>query len=288
MKVLRADSAGFCMGVSLALRRLDNAIAEHAAVPSGRLAMLGPVIHNPLVMDKYAARGVLCLHDAADARPGDKVLIRAHGISCQAEAALARNGARIIDATCPKVKQAQLAIAEQRRSGGGTLLLFGEADHPEVRGLISYAENDALVFGSEKELAALRLKPDRAYYLAAQTTQDMQEFSRMARLLVRRLGNNLPVLYTICDSTRKRQNETIALAKQVDVMVVVGGANSGNTRRLTEVAAGQGMEAMLVEKAQDINPSRLVGKRVVGLTAGASTPREHIDEVQAALEKLPD
>ena len=287
MKVLRAESAGYCMGVSLALRRLDDAIVEHAARPAGRLATLGPIIHNPLVTDKYAARGVICLSDAADAQADDRVIIRAHGISREAAHVLAKIGAQVIDATCPKVKLAQMAIAEQRRIGGGTLLLFGEADHPEVRGLISYAANDALVFGNSEELAALPLNPDGNYYLAAQTTQDNLAFSHVALLLTKHFGHELPVLHTICNATRKRQDETIALARQVDIMVVVGGANSGNTRRLAEVAASQGIAAMLVEKPQDVNLAELAGKCIVGLTAGASTPVEHIDEVQAMLEKLP-
>ena len=144
MDVIRAKTAGFCMGVSLALQKLDTALDEAAAVegPQGRIRTLGPIIHNPQVLAHYEAKGVLCVRDAAELRPGDRVIIRAHGIPRQVEERVRAGGALVVDATCPKVKKAQLAIARATRQGA-TLLLFGEADHPEVRGLVYYAHGPA-------------------------------------------------------------------------------------------------------------------------------------------------
>lgn len=288
MNVIRARTAGFCMGVSLALRRLDKALAvwQVEQGSKGRLLTLGPVIHNPRVMEEYAAKGVLCINDPADARAGDRVLIRAHGVSRKVEAELARTGAVVIDATCPKVKKAQIAIAAEWQDRGGILLLFGEADHPEVRGLVSYAGGVSLIFGTEEEAETLPLNPADTYFLAAQTTQDQEAFSRVRERLSARLGHDLPVLCTICDATRKRQEEAIRLARNVDGMVIVGGCNSGNTRRLAEVAANQGVLAVHVECAETLPLDQIRLWKTAGLTAGASTPAAHIDAVQKILAAL--
>ena len=154
--VLRAKTAGFCMGVGLALRKLDQAIEEHKARSSGRLVMLGPIIHNPQVMDTYMRQGVILAHSLDAVQPGDTVIIRAHGIPRKDEARLLGLGAHVLDATCPKVKQAQLAIDEATRRGT-SLYLFGEAEHPEVQGLVSYANGPCLVFGSLKAVSYTHL-----------------------------------------------------------------------------------------------------------------------------------
>ena len=290
MIIQRARTAGFCMGVSLALRRLDGAIAAfHAAsaAPSGtRLATLGPVIHNPRVIAAYERQGVVCLSEASEARPGDMVLIRAHGVPREVEKELLDRGATVIDATCPKVKKAQLAIAAERSLHGGTLLLYGEADHPEVKGLVSYADNEARVFADSAGFEAVVLDPDGEYFLAAQTTQDILGFEDVCARAAKRLGHDVPMLHTICDATRKRQAEMLDIARQADVVVVVGGSNSGNTRRLAEVAESQGTRALRIEDAAELAPSQFAGVEIVGLTAGASTPSAHIDAVAAWLGSL--
>jgi 4-hydroxy-3-methylbut-2-enyl diphosphate reductase len=284
MRVIRARTAGFCMGVSLALRRLDQEAAAFRKERRHRLFSFGPIIHNPLVIRAYADLGVEVVEEADSVRPGDRVVIRAHGIPRFLEEDLAARGAVLADATCPKVKKAQLAVAGQS-AAGRVLLLFGEEDHPEVRGLLSYA-GESRVFSRPDEAAGLPLRPGVSYALAAQTTQDLSRFEESARLLSERLGPKLAVLNTICDATRRRQRETVLLAKRVDIVIVVGGRNSGNTRRLAEEARAQGTEAIHVERAADLLPDGLRGRRVAGLTAGASTPESQIDEVQRFLETL--
>jgi 4-hydroxy-3-methylbut-2-enyl diphosphate reductase len=284
MRVIRARTAGFCLGVSLALRCLDREVAAFRAQGTYRLFSLGPIIHNPAVIRRYADLGVEITEDADSVRPGDRVVIRAHGIPRLLEEDLASRGAVLIDATCPKVKKAQLAIAGQS-AAGRVLLLFGEEEHPEVRGLLSYA-GESLVFSHPEEVAALPLREGIPYFLAAQTTQEQSRFADSARLLSGRLGPRLTVLCTICDATRRRQRETLLLAKRVDIVIVVGGWNSGNTRRLAEEARTQGADAVHVEQAADLPLDRLRGRSVVGLTAGASTPESQIDEVRKFLETL--
>ena len=282
MDIIRAKTAGFCMGVSLALRKLDQALAQNSG---NRVVTLGPIIHNPQVIADYARRGVVEINDPAGVRRGDRVLIRAHGIPKQMEEALVQAGVEIMDATCPKVKKAQENIAEMC-STGLTLILFGEAEHPEVRGLLSYSNPGSLLFSSLQELEALPLDQETGYFLAAQTTQDQDFFLQAAELLKARLHKPLLVLNTICDATRKRLNEAGALAEKVEAMVVVGGLSSGNTRRLAAAAEERGIKAYHVEVPEMLPLGVLRGLSSIGLIAGSSTPKTIIDAVKKLLDTL--
>ncbi len=284
MDVIRAKRAGFCMGVALALHKLDSMVA---ARQGEQVATLGDIIHNPQVLDDYARKGVRRLGAASEAQADMAVLIRAHGITRSMEEELRGRCARVEDATCPRVKKAQLAIAEAT-AAGRELLLYGEADHPEVRGLISYAAGQSRIFSSQAELDALLERvpfEGRPVVLAAQTTQDRLIFDEMRARLSERFGEALIVLDTICDATRQRQEEAVELAGKVQAMVVVGGKTSGNTRRLAELARTRGVPTVLVETADELDPAFFRGVQTVGLTAGASTPGYIIDEVEARLKE---
>lgn len=287
MEVKRADTAGFCMGVSLALHKLDMSLDANGSGGSAprRICTFGPIIHNPQVLAGYEEKGVVCLKSVEDARAGDTVLIRAHGVPMQAEKALRESGAEIIDATCPRVKKAQLAIASST-GAGSSLLLFGDADHPEVRGLISYAAGESLVFASLEELTALKPDPAKNWVLASQTTQDASEFARIREYLGERLPR-LEVLATICDATGERQAEARSIASGVEAMVIVGGHQSGNTKRLAALSAECGIATYHVESASELEAGAFAGVRTVGLTAGASTPKHLIDEAEEWLKRLP-
>lgn len=287
MKLLRAQSAGFCMGVDLALRKLASLIAHpDEKSPAGKVILtFGPIIHNPQVLEEYAAKGVRVVEDPAAIPAGATVVIRAHGIPEPVRQAIKSQGAAIVDATCPKVKKAQTLICAQARLGK-VLLLFGEEDHPEVKGLLSYATAGAHVFDSMDELERLDLPHGPTYFLAAQTTQDEQEFLRIRDYLQNRFGGGLTVLSTICNATMNRQQEAMDMAALVDFMVVVGGRDSGNTRRLAQVARAAGTDCVHVETADELTPEMVAGKGTIGLTAGASTPKTIIDRVQKVLESF--
>lgn len=290
MKVLRAKTAGFCFGVSYALKKLDEQVLrfqEYASTSDcGRLVTLGPIIHNPLVMATYAEQGVVCLDDYRQVRAGDRVVIRAHGIPQEIEKAVLQSGAVVVDATCPKVKKAQLSIA-QEVAKGKKLLLLGEKDHPEVQGLLSYADVGAFVFSTQEELEKYPLAPETTYFLAAQTTQELEGYYEAARFLEEKRGEPLTVLETICNATKERQQSVIELCSQVESMIVVGGLNSGNTRRLADVARLHGIPAQHVETVEGLDLQALQGLSAVGLTAGASTPDKYIDEMESFLKQLP-
>lgn len=286
MKVLRASKAGFCMGVDLALKKLEKALEEYQSPENAcdRICTLGPIIHNPQVLASFQARGAHCLNDPEEISHSDCVLIRAHGIPRDMEAKLRSCCAKVVDATCPKVKNAQMAIGKAT-GNGASLLLFGESAHPEVAGLVSYANYGARVFESLEELETALPDPDKPYVLASQTTQDREIFCNIATKLAKRL-QKLEVLSTICDATRERQQEALELARRVDVMVIAGGRNSGNTRRLASIARQAGIEAWHVETAAELDRRNFEKKSLAGLTAGASTPKSLIDEVEEWLLQI--
>ena len=288
MEVRRAATAGFCMGVSLALHKLDTAIRKNGmdGAPVSRICTCGPIIHNPQVLGSYAAKGVACLKSPSEASCGDTVVIRAHGITTDEEATLHACGATVIDATCPRVKSAQVSIRKAIEEGGCEgLLLFGDADHPEVRGLISYCPAPSRVFASAAEILDDMPDAKKKWVLASQTTQDATIFRNIRRALEEHCPD-ITVLSTICDATGERQAEARRIATDVDAMVVVGGRSSGNTRRLAELAAEAGIPTYHVEVIEELSPNALQGLRSVGLTAGASTPKALIDGAEEWLRAL--
>ncbi|WP_457571036.1 4-hydroxy-3-methylbut-2-enyl diphosphate reductase [Desulfovulcanus sp.] len=281
-KIILAQTAGFCMGVSLALRKLDEALEKHRGQ---NIYTLGPIIHNPQVLGKYASLGVNIIEDIDQPQPQDVVIIRAHGIPLETENILRKRQVQIIDATCPKVKRAQLLI--QKHSSASThLLLYGEPDHPEVRGLLSYARGKTYVFDNLENLQKLNLDPNEHYFLAAQTTQDRKQFYAIKQFVQKKIDPRLDVLDTICDATKNRQEEAVQIARQVDFMIVVGGKNSGNTRRLAKVAQDQGTTCVHIETKEELPFPELAKHSKIGLTAGASTPDFIIQEVYNVLKNL--
>ncbi len=282
MRVVRADTAGFCMGVDMALNKLDSLIERG---DGDGIFILGPIIHNPQVLEEYAGKGVVTVQTPDEIPSGASAVIRAHGVPRNVENQLRERGVQITDATCPKVKKAQLLIQKQTRQGR-TLLLYGEGNHPEVKGLLSYAESGAFLFDKREMLDDMPLSQQELYCLAAQTTQDRESFAAIARELGGRKDLNMAVLHTICDATKQRQEEAVRIAREVEFMVVVGGFISGNTRRLVQVAQDQDTPCLHVETMQELPLEELKRFSAIGLTAGASTPKKIIDEVSEALVAL--
>lgn len=290
MEIVRGEKAGFCMGVALALKKLDKAVATYGAcgnsapafaMPGQGVCTLGAIIHNPQVLEEYAAKGVGIIKTPEEAE-GRVVLIRAHGIPVGEEVRLRASAAKVLDATCPRVKKAQLAI-RSATANGEPLLLYGEEKHPEVAGLVSYAQGPVRIFSTKEALADFAYTGLLPLVLAAQTTQSLILFEEICKALGKRLGNSLHILHTICPATEERQAETLAIARNVDAMVVAGGRESGNTRRLVELAASCGVPAYLVETEAEVSKEKFCVFTRIGLTAGASTPKRVIDSVEHAL-----
>lgn len=248
MEFIIAETAGFCMGVDMALHKLDNAVTS---LPHGAdIYTLGPIIHNPQVLARYQSHGVRQTDGSQALKAGDVVVIRAHGIPRDIQMNLEKQDVTIVDATCPKVKKAQILIQRQADLNKH-LLLFGERDHPEVQGLVSYAP-EYTIFESLEELQSKAIDPARTYFLAAQTTQDRESFNAIREYLHSRIAPDMSILDTICMATKDRQEEVRVLSRRVEGMVIVGGKNSGNTRRLAQIAQEAGIFAVHVETADEL------------------------------------
>lgn len=276
MRVEVARYAGICYGVERALK-----LAEEAAQSGGAVHTLGPLIHNPQAVAALRDRGVEVASTLEDA-PEGTLVIRSHGVDpAIIEDARAR-GLNVVDATCPHVSKAHEA-AEELKRGGYTVVIVGEADHPEVEGIMAHAGGEALVVSSAAELPAKL--PSRRVGVVVQTTQSIDRLTEVVQAITPR-ASELRVFNTICSATGKRQQSAQELAENVDVVIVVGGHNSGNTTRLVEICQAVNGRVYHVETAEDLDSAWFVGAESVGVTAGASTPDEQMQGVMRAIEAM--
>jgi 4-hydroxy-3-methylbut-2-enyl diphosphate reductase len=275
VKVVLARTAGFCIGVKRALELVLKAINENHA----KIYTYGPLIHNPQVLDLLRERGIKVLQVGEDVPPG-LVVIRAHGIPPQERSLLEGGGGPIIDATCPRVAKVQAIIRRWAARGYATLIV-GDADHPEVRGLLGYTEGRGYVVSTSQDAAAL---PDlKDLIVVAQTTQSESHFEARVRDITARFPQ-AQIFNTICDATASRQAEVQELARQAEALVVVGGRNSGNTQRLVEISQATGIPTYQVETEQELDLVEMSRYQTVGVTAGASTPHWLISNVVNTLK----
>lgn len=278
MKIIIAKTAGFCMGV----RRAVDIALDAANKQNGPIFTYGPLIHNPQVLDLLAEKGISVLGAIPEKGVGT-VIVRAHGVPPSEKDALRKAGFTVINATCPRVIKVQTIIGKHAQSGYTTIII-GDADHPEVIGLLGYAGSRGHVVGTMAALTALP-RFDNAL-IVAQTTQNTTFFQSVKDWATRE-HPHYKVYDTICDSTQKRQDEIVALARNADAVVVVGGRDSGNTRRLVELARQTGVSAYHVETEADLDKKALGDAETIAVTAGASTPNWITKGVFRALETLP-
>ncbi len=285
-KVIRARVYGYCMGVR---RAVETAVAEARAGSSGGVFTMGPLIHNPQALDSLRSLGVGVLDERnLPARlDGSTVVIRAHGVPPSLVATLAERGARVVDATCPRVRLSQRRAASFSEQGY-TVFLAGEREHGEVVGVAAYAADCVVVATSdEARTAAERLAAidgEARTALIGQTTLTAEEYAAIAREIERHFPT-LEIIDSICPATVDRQKSLDELCEQTDAVVVVGGRSSANTRRLYSAAVERGKPAWHVESPDELS-AELADYAVVGLTAGASTPDDVIDAVEARILSL--
>jgi len=277
MKVILAKKAGFCMGV----RRAVETVLDTLRRDSGEIATFGPLIHNPQVLELLSRRGVKVLKTIPE-RPSGTIIIRAHGVPPAQKARLQSQDAQVVDATCPRVIKVQAIIKKYKGQGYATVII-GDKNHAEVEGLMGYAEPDGIVVSNEADVVALALSGP--YIIVSQTTQDEAGFNRLTGLITERFPGG-KVFNTICDSTHKRQEEVQRLCDRVQAIVVVGGRNSANTKRLGEIAASKGRPVFLVETEEELDFEALGKFDTVGVTAGASTPTWLINQVVTSLQAV--
>lgn len=276
MQVILAKFAGACYGVQRALDMVDGLVAGGRSVST-----IGPLIHNPQVVAKLEEAGVHVATSPEDIEEGTAV-IRSHGVAPQVKAALVARGLEVADATCPHVARAQAAAAELAQAGC-RVLVVGEAGHPEVEGLVACAKDS----GAAADVVLFPEDIPQGLYdpvgVVVQTTQTRDNLDALVCAL-RAQGLAPQVKDTICSATRKRQKTAFDLASKVDAMVVIGGRNSSNTTRLSEICAHACSKTFHVESPSEVSGLDLQGCAVIGVTAGASTPEDQIEEAVRLLE----
>jgi len=285
MNIKLATTAGFCFGVKRAVNLALKAVEDYA---DRHIYTLGPIIHNPQVVENLKQKGIQPLSSPREIDDGI-IIIRSHGVTRQELALLQGNPAiTVIDATCPFVKRAQEIVARMKEEKY-QVIIVGEEDHPEVTGLISYGNPaDTLAISGPEEIPAGIVKPgksSRKIALLAQTTQSYENFSRVAERLLPRKGETR-CFNTICHATSDRQQESLAIAAESDCMIIIGGYSSANTTRLYQLCQSIQPCSYHVEIPDHLRKEWFTGIQTVGITAGASTPKWLIDEVITTIDKL--
>lgn len=269
-----ASEAGACYGVERALRMVEDA-AKTSTVP---VHTLGPLIHNPRVVDDLAAKGVTVVASPEESA-GDTLLLRTHGVTPEEERRARELCHDVLDATCPFVKKVHLAASRLYREGY-QVVVVGEAGHPEVEATLPHAPG-AVVVGDVPK--AEELPFCKKIGVVVQTTQSRSNLQHVVSALLDR-AEEVRVVNTICDATSGHQGACAELAARADVMIVIGGRISANTKRLAEIAAELCPRTYHIEGADELDPSWLAGAGLIGITAGASTPASQIDAVRRAIE----
>lgn len=248
---------------------------------AGPIFSLGPLIHNPQVVTSLAKMGIREISDIKEIDEGTLV-IRSHGVGPALLDAARKRGLHIVDATCPFVRRAQV-LARDLTDKGYQVVVVGDRDHPEVQGIVGWTNAKALVVESPEEAALF--KKERLIGVVAQTTQPLENFEAVVRV-IDKTGVEVKACNTICNATAERQQAALDLARQVDVMIVVGGANSANTRKLAGICRRSGTTTYHIETAGELDPAWFEGVKVAGLTAGASTPDWIIEEVKSRMSEI--
>lgn len=272
-----AEHAGACYGVNRALQLARGCALEHAEP----VHTLGPLIHNPIVVEELAEQGVGLAQSLDDIDRGS-VIIRSHGVVPQVIEDAQARGLSVVDATCPYVKKVHKAASNLVHEGYD-LIIVGESGHPEVEGIVGHAEGKAHVVASPQDLDGLTL--GKRVGVVVQTTQTAANLSAVVAALAP-LVSELRVVNTICAATSERQRAAASLASEADIMIVVGGKNSGNTRRLAQICHVACPKTHHIEDAAELDRSWFDGARLIGITAGASTPQAHIERVVSAIERM--
>lgn len=278
MKVIVAKTAGFCMGVRRAVEMALDAPAKY----HGPIYTYGPLIHNPQVLELFAEKGVRVLNQIPEQGTGT-VLVRAHGVPPESIVKLKTAGFRVINATCPRVVKVQSIIKNYARTGHA-IIIVGDNDHPEVVGLLGHAGQQGHVVASLETIKELPVF--ESAIIVAQTTQNQREYQQIKRW-ISECRPAYKVFDTICDSTEKRQAEVRAIADQADVVLVVGGKESGNTQRLASIVQAVGKSAHHIETEAELDLDTLADVNHLGITAGASTPNWIIKRVMRSVEQIP-
>ncbi len=288
MKITTAKSAGFCFGVKRAVELVYKAIENGEKVYT-----YGPIIHNDEVVADLSEKGVVVIHSPEELKslPVGTIIIRSHGVSESLQKELSAHGHKLIDATCPYVKKIHKVVREKSEEGQH-IIIIGDRTHPEVQGIIGWCTEafhlssspGYTVIESEEEAVNFALPNNLPVCIVSQTTFNYKKFQDLVEIISKK-GYDIFVLNTICNATEERQTESYQLAKQSDAMIVIGGKQSSNTRKLYEICKKECENTYYIQKLEDLDLSLFKSYRNVGITAGASTPNNIIKEVHTAMSE---
>ena len=282
MNLLLANPRGFCAGVDRAIEIVERALAIHGAPVYVR----HEVVHNRYVVDDLRRKGAVFVEELADVPPGSVVIFSAHGVSQAVRQEAAERGFRVFDATCPLVTKVHVEVA-RIRGQGREVVMIGHRGHPEVEGTMGQCDGGIYLVENEADVERLQVADPGSLSFVTQTTLSVDDTSRIIAALKRRFPGIVgPRKDDICYATQNRQDAVKVLARQADVVIVVGSPNSSNSNRLREVAESAGARAYLVDQASQVDPAWIDADTAVGVTAGASAPEVLVQEVVTRLRAL--
>ena len=282
IKVLLANPRGFCAGVDRAIEIVERALELHGAP----IYVRHEVVHNKFVVDSLKAKGAIFVDEVSDAPPGSILIFSAHGVPKSVRSEAEARGLTVFDATCPLVTKVHLEVARQRAQNR-EIIMIGHAGHPEVEGTMGQSEGGMYLVESPQDVQRLVVKDENNLAFVTQTTLSVDDASSIIDALKARFPAIVgPRKDDICYATQNRQDAVKQLARQCDLVIVVGSPNSSNSNRLREVARNMGIPAYLVDSADELQPEWLAGRQRIGVSAGASAPDVLVREVIERLQRL--
>ena len=277
MEVKLAKSAGFCFGVNKAMEKVYEQIEKSQGK---KIYTYGPIIHNEEVVKELASKGVEVIESLEELDTKEKgiLIIRSHGVARDVQDQMTAAGFTVIDATCPFVKRIH-KIVEKESAQGRKIVIIGNPGHPEVEGIKGWCAEDAVIVETAKEAEVFSEETDKKLCIVSQTTFNYNKFKDIVEIFEKR-GYDINVVNTICNATQERQTEAKEIAAQADAMIVIGGTHSSNSKKLYEICKGECENTHFIQTLDDLNLELPKSVRLVGITAGASTPNNIIEEVQ--------
>ncbi|MBU3840350.1 MAG: 4-hydroxy-3-methylbut-2-enyl diphosphate reductase [Candidatus Ruminococcus intestinipullorum] len=277
MNIKRAKTAGFCFGVK---RAVETVYQEVESNQEGTIYTYGPIIHNEEVVKDMQKRGVIVLRSEEELKQLEKgtVIIRSHGVAEYIYDLLKAKNIHIVDATCPFVKKIHNIVSKES-AAGKYIIIIGNPEHPEVQGIRGWAKSDVSVVQNKEDIEELVIEDNREICIVAQTTFNYNKFQDLVEIISKK-SYDVSVLNTICNATKERQTEARSIAEEVDAMIVIGDKHSSNTQKLFEICQGACKDTYYIQTLDDLDLNQLGSVETVGITAGASTPNNIIEEVQ--------
>ena len=282
MDILLANPRGFCAGVDRAIIIVEQALEKFGAP----IYVRHEVVHNKFVVDELKRKGAIFVEELDEVPAGNTVIFSAHGVSQHVRQEAEARGLSVFDATCPLVTKVHIEVAKMRKAGR-EIVMIGHKGHPEVEGTMGQAEGGMYLVETPEDVAALQVRDAQKLAYVTQTTLSIDDAARVVEALKTRFPNiSPPRSDSICYATQNRQDAVKLMARDCDLVIVVGSPNSSNSNRLREVAQHQGVESYMVDDASHLNPAWIVGKKKIGVSAGASAPEVLVQEVITKLQAL--